>query len=225
MPGLCSNFLYDVLKLFFVINPHIIVPFFLSCTQNYTNSERDAMGRRMCLYGLGLGLAFGLGGNAVLQSLGVSIPAFRMSGGVLLAVAAWGLLYSDPSPSNASPAEVNPHADISLCPLAFPMFVGPATITKIISMVQQSREGGLLETSAVFAALVFLIIVTYLFITFGSSLVRLLGHSGLVILQKVAGILLIAMSLEMIAGGAKDYFWPEPVAAVAASSVATTAAP
>lgn len=215
MLELITNLVGNMVILFFVINPHIIVPFFLSCTQNYTNSERNAMGRRMCWYGLFLGLLFGLLGTSVLHMLGVTIPAFRMGGGLLLAVAAWGLLYSKHSSNDSDEAQgmEESHADISLCPLAFPMFIGPATITTMISLIHKAHEVSIWAEGSVLLAMILIIILTYIFILLGSSIVRLLGRSGLLILEKIAGILLIAMSIEMIASGAKDYFMPSADAA------------
>lgn len=215
-----ENLLSYLFTLFFVLNPHLVLPFFLACTQNYTNSERKLMGKKMCLFGLFFGLTFGILGHSILNLLEVTIPAFRMGGGLLLAVAAWGLLYSktviperDPSIDSGS------HADISLCPLAFPMFVGPATLTTIINMIQQAQSVGVIEQATVILALVILIGVTYICTLFGSSIVRLFGKNGLVILEKIGGILLIAMSIEMMAGGAKAYFLTTTPAAIEAQVV------
>lgn len=192
-----------LLKLFFVVNPHLVVPFFLSYTQNYTNSERKKVGKKMCLYGLFLALSFAIFGEMILNLLGVSRPAFRIGGGLLLGVAAWNLLYGKNSP-DGSESNVASNADISLCPLAFPMFIGPATITTMMGMLQDAKG---LQDQALVVFTVFLIILgTYILLLFGTAIMKVLGRSGSVILEKVGGILLIVMCIEMIFGGARTFF-------------------
>ena len=202
-----DNFLGYFLKLFFVINPHIVVPFFLSCTQNYTNSERKITAIKMTLYGLLIGLLFAAFGKTLLTTLGISISAFRIGGGLLLAVAAWGLLYSDNTPKNTETIDETARVDISLSPLAFPMFIGPATLTTLVGMIFEAKPLGVTEQILVVVTMCLIILLTYILTLFGNSIVRFLGRGGAIILQKLGGILLIAMSIEMISGGAKAYFF------------------
>jgi multiple antibiotic resistance protein len=161
----------------------------------------------MCLYGLFLGLSFVFLGESLLKALGVSIPAFRMGGGVLLGVTAWGLLYSDNKPSENVPfSESTMRFDISLCPLAFPMFIGPATLTTLVSLILEAKAVSIFEASLVVIALLLLIALTYVLTLLGSGIVKILGRNGAIILEKVGGILLVAISIEMIAGGARIFF-------------------
>lgn len=165
------------------------------------------MGIKMCLYGLFLGLSFAIAGNFFLSSLGVTVPAFRIGGGLLLGVAAWGLLYSSPTPpTKETSPEHALRSDISLCPLAFPMFIGPATLTTLIGMIQEAQTISDFEPVLVIGAMIFIILLTYILILFGGTIVKILGRNGAIILEKIGGILLIAMSIEMISGGIKAYF-------------------
>ncbi|GHS92868.1 UPF0056 membrane protein [Alphaproteobacteria bacterium] len=196
-----------VIVLFFVINPQIILPFFLSCTQTYTDSERKRTALKMCVYGLSFGVAFSALGSLLLGALGISAAAFRVGGGILLGVAAWGLLYSGPkAPSDEASPEQALHHDISLCPLAFPMFVGPATLTTLVRLVEDSKKISAVEPFLVVGAMALIVAVTYILISFSSFFLKLLGKNGTVILEKVSGIFLIAMAAEMIIGGLKVYF-------------------
>ncbi|MDR0631434.1 MAG: MarC family protein [Holosporales bacterium] len=198
-------------RLFFVIGPHITVPFFLSCTQNYTNSERKSIGAKMCLYGLVIGIVFCLAGNSVLDGLGVSGAAFKTGGGLLLAVAGWGMIYSKPkAPSESTSPEIAMRSDIALCPLAFPMLIGPATLTTIIGMVKDAKPLGIVEQSLIVATMAAIIGIVYICVLGGGTLMRLLGKSGPVILEKVGGILLMGMALEMMFCGVKMYMFAKP---------------
>lgn len=195
-------------KFFFVLNPHIVVPFFFSCTQNYTNSERKTLAIRMTLYALFLGFLFAVFGTHVLGLVGVTIPAFRIGGGILLMVAAWGMLYGAAEDSDSAEEEPTQthRTDISLCPLAFPMLVGPATLTTLVGMVEGAKSVSTFEPILVVGAMTLVIAVNYFLILFGAPLFKLLGKSGGLILEKISGILLVAMSIEMICGGAKAFF-------------------
>lgn len=203
-----SGFVGYLFKFFFVLNPHIVVPFFFSCTQNYTQSERRTLAVRMTLFGLGLGILFAAFGTHVLGLVGVDIPAFRIGGGILLMVAAWNMLYGDSSngaASNEEPTQTH-HMDISLCPLAFPMLVGPATLTTLVGMVNEAKSVSFIEPFLVTLAMVTIIGINYALILFGAPLFKLLGKSGGLILEKVSGILLVSMAIQMICGGIKSFF-------------------
>jgi multiple antibiotic resistance protein len=203
-----ENVVSYFVKLFFVLNPHIVVPFFLSCTQNYTSAERKIVGAKMCIYAFGLGLVFCVLGNSILDSLGISKAAFKAGGGLLLGRAAWGMLYSKPkAPSEGTSPEISMRSDISLCPLAFPMLVGPATLTTIVGMIKDAEAIGIVEQGLIVATLALIIGITYICVLGGGTLMRILGKSGPVILEKAGGILLIGMSIEMICFGVKLYFF------------------
>lgn len=204
-----ENFGGYIVKLFFVLNPHLVVPFFLSATQNYTNSERKSIGLKMCLYAAALGLFFVLAGEKLLESLGVTLPIFRVGGGLLLGVAAWHMLYDQDDPRSDPASSSLTRADISLCPMAFPMLAGPATLTTLVGMAIEAKSVSLMESILVVAAFLLIIGITYALTLCGNGLMKLLGKSGGTILQKVGGILIIAMSLQMMAGGIKAFFWPE----------------
>jgi multiple antibiotic resistance protein len=195
-------------KLFFVLNPHIVVPFFLSCTQNYTSSERKIVGAKMCIYAFALGLVFCVLGNKVLDALGISKAAFKAGGGLLLAKAAWGMLYSKPTPpSEGTSPEISMRSDIALCPLAFPMLVGPATLTTIVGMIKDAEAIGFVEQGLIVATMGVIIAITYVCLLGGGTIMKILGKNGPVILEKAGGILLIGMSIEMICWGLKLYFF------------------
>jgi multiple antibiotic resistance protein len=213
----------NLIKLFFVINPHIVVPFFLSLTQHYTNAERRATAAKMCVYGLGLGLLFIFCGNGLLNMLGVTLPAFRICGGFLLGVSGYGLLYSKDD-GGASNAEGGVRNDVSLCPLAFPMFVGPATLTTLVGMVQDAKGiGGGADFMVIFA-FIMIVALTYVLNLCGNGFVRILGRSGLMLLGKIGGILIMAIAVQMVVGGAKAFFCEQPVAAAQVTQATQDAA-
>lgn len=194
----------NLVQLFFVLNPHIVLPFFLSMTQNYTQSEQRSIGLKMCLYSFLLGFLFIFGGGSLLDALGVPVSLFRVGGGLLLGVAAWNMLYSPSKPSDATSAEPPVHADIALSPLAFPMLVGPATLTKLVSMVQETSST--FEYCSVLIAFIVMIGLFYGLTWCGGPVMRLLGKNGSMILEKIGGILLVAMAAAMIFGGLKAFY-------------------
>jgi multiple antibiotic resistance protein len=194
-------------KFFVAVNPLVVVPFFLACTQNYTTAERRIVAGKMCLYGLMLIILFAACGNTILDWLGVSVAAFSIGGGVILANAAWGLLFSDLSPplEETSP-EIAMRRDISMCPLAFPIFIGPATLTFLVNMVCAAKEVSAVEPFVVTAVVVLFVGITYILTLFGDVILKLLGRNGAMIISRVGGIFLFSISIGMIATGIKTFF-------------------
>lgn len=204
-----GSFGRHMVQIFFFVNPHIVLPLFLSMTQNYTSSERRTMGIKACIYALALGYGFAFGGGVLLDLLGVPVSLFRAGGGLLLGVTAWNLLYASPKKEGSSAEPTSTvRADLSLSPLAFPLITGPATLTGIVTVVQTAaaRNGVFVGYSTVLLEFSIVIGILYLCLVCGDFILKLLGRNGCLILEKLGGIILIAMSATMIFGGLKAFF-------------------
>lgn len=195
----------DLWKLFFMVNPHIGLPIFLSMTQNYTSSERRNLATKACLYALCLGFGFVFGGGALLKALEVPVSLFGVGGGFLLGVAAWGMLYPSPKKTTNN-SEEQLRGDPSLSPLAFPLITGPATLTALVSMAQSGEGASMAGYASVLLAFTIIMAITYAFFLSGGVILKFLGKNGCLILEKLGGIVLVALSATMIFGGLKTFF-------------------
>ena len=175
-----------------ILDPPGAIPIFLALTGPLTPKQKVAAARRASLVALGVIASFAVFGQRILDYLHISLPALQGAGGLLLLVVALQLLTG---------AETEQHADagvnVALVPLGTPLLAGPGAIVATQLAVQDAADtGGLV---AVAAALVAAILVVFLTFRFASPLARVLKDSGIVLLTRIAGLLLSAIAVQMMA--------------------------
>ena len=191
--------------LFIIIDPFGLAPIFLALTNGMTAAQRRAIAIRACLIGAALMLAFLFLGEALLGFIGISMPAFRIAGGVLLFLTALEMLFQKRQARREDNAtEVETHDDPSVFPLAMPLIVGPGAITTIILLAGQAE--GAADLAAV--AGVMLTVLASVFVAFllAPYLEKLLGKTGINILTRLLGMLLAALAVQFILDGVAQSF-------------------
>jgi multiple antibiotic resistance protein len=137
--------------------------------------------------------------------VGVSLSAFRVAGGIVLLITALDMLRARQSETRTSPEEAQEATskeDVAIVPLAIPLLAGPGAIATV--MVLMSRASGVVSVVAVLVSVVLTMTASY-FLLRGASLVqRVLGQSGVAILQRVMGLLLAAIAVQFIAEGGRE---------------------
>ncbi|SMY09611.1 MarC family protein [Flavimaricola marinus] len=187
--------------LFIIIDPPGLVPLFIALTQGLGAAQRRAIAYRACLVAAALMLAFLFLGEALLGFIGISMPAFRIAGGVLLFLTALDMLFERRQSRREHSAEegVDPDHDPSVFPLALPLIVGPGAITTIILLAGQAQGPADFVAITVVMALV---LVTVLIAFLASSFFeRMLGKTGINIVTRVLGMLLAALAVQFILDG------------------------
>ncbi len=175
-----------------ILDPPGAIPIFLALTGQLTARERAAAARRASLVALGVIASFAVFGQRILDYLNISLPALQGAGGLLLLIVALQLLTGTASQPHAE-AGVN----VAMVPLGTPLLAGPGAIVATMLAVQRADgPGGLV---AVAAALLSAVLVVYLTFRFGEPLARLLKESGIVLLSRIAGLLLSAIAVQMVA--------------------------
>jgi multiple antibiotic resistance protein len=185
--------------LFVVIDPPGLVPMFIALTAGMSNERRRAMALRACLIAAALLTLFGLFGESILGFIGISMPAFRIAGGILLFLTALDMLFERRT-TRREGQTVDPDHDPSVFPLATPLIAGPGAIASMILLVGQA--GG--SWSAAFWVLLLLwvmILVTFLFLLASPPLERLLGRTGTIVITRLLGMLLAALSVQFVIDG------------------------
>ena len=193
--------------LFIIIDPPGLAPLFLALTQGMTNAQRRAIGLRACMIAFGLMLVFLFLGEAVLGFVGITMPAFRIAGGVLLFLTALEMLFQRRQArreENAAEGATEHQDDPSVFPLALPLIVGPGAITTIILFA--SRAEGAVDFAAIVAVMV--AVLTAVFVSFLASgyIERILGKTGINIVTRVLGMLLAALAIQFILDGIRQSF-------------------
>ncbi len=188
--------------LFVVIDPPGLVPLFIALTQGMPNAARRAMALRACLIAAVLLTLFGLAGEAVLNFIGISMPAFRIAGGILLFLTALDMLFERRTQRREG-QQADPNHDPSVFPLATPLIAGPGAIATMILLVGQSGPGWT-GTFLVMGLLWAMILVTYLFLLASPPLERLLGRTGTNVITRLLGMLLAALSVQFVIDGVRQ---------------------
>lgn len=200
-----AAFITAFVTLFVIIDPIGLFPIYVSLTQGVPPRERRTIAIRACVTAFVILSLFAFAGEALLNGIGISMPAFRIAGGILLFVTAFDMLFERRTKRREDQAEEaeEDYPDPSIFPLAIPLLAGPGAITSVILLAGQ--DTGIQTTLAVLGvALLVLGIVFCLFLTAG-HLERLLGRTGITVITRLLGMLLAALAVQFILDGLKDF--------------------
>ena len=189
--------------LFVVIDPIGLTPLFVALTKGANAQHRRGVAVRASLIGATILLAFALFGEAVLGFIGISMPAFQIAGGVLLFLTALDMLFERRTKRRED--KVSDMPDPSVFPLATPLIAGPGAIATMILLMGQANST--VDTLAVVAVALSVILIVFLFFLSAGFLERLLGHTGIEVATRLLGMLLAALSIQFMINGLNSITW------------------
>ena len=187
--------------LFVVIDPPGLVPLFIALTTGMDTAHRRKLAQRACIIAAVLLTLFGLFGEQLLSFIGISMPAFRIAGGILLFLTALDMLFERRTQRREG-QHPDPNHDPSVFPLATPLIAGPGAIATMILLMGQAGEDWTLRL-AVLGLLYGMILATFLFLLASAPLERLLGRTGTVVITRLLGMLLAALSVQFVIDGVR----------------------
>lgn len=201
--------LVSLSAVFFVVDPFAAVPMFLAMTRADSLEKRRAMALRASVATFVILTVFSIAGAAIFRTLGISMGAFKVAGGVLLLLMAIDMIRTRPSPARITQGEVDEGAqkdDIAIVPLAMPLLAGPGSIATVVVLMGRARtgHGQWWQVAAVLGAIAVTALASYLVLRAASRIDRVLGQSGMSILSRVAGILLAAIAIQFMLDGIHD---------------------
>ncbi len=188
--------------LFVVMDPIGLVPLFLALTQGMSAKARLAIGLRACIIAAAMLLVFGVAGEAILSAIGISMPAFRIAGGILLFLTALDMLFERRTERREN-KKTEPEHDPSVFPLATPLIAGPGTIASMILLTGE-MGGDWSATGVVIGLMLVLIVITYLFFMAATPLEKVLGRTGTLVVTRLLGMLLAALSVQFVIDGIRQ---------------------
>jgi multiple antibiotic resistance protein len=202
-----SSLLSSFVTLFVTIGPTETAVIFAGLTSGIHHNERRSLAlRSVAIAGLML-LLFAVGGNSVLSLLHVSLPAFRVAGGLLLFLQALTLTFSSPGLSSINEGErrdAEKPGDIAVFPLAFPLIASPGALSAVVLLT--GRANGLTEEAYIILMTGLCLIITYVAMRAADALVRLLGQTGADVVGRISGILLAGLAVQFIFDGLRSGF-------------------
>ncbi len=199
-------FVYAFASLFIIVNPVEATVVFISLTRGLDQMERRHICRRTTTVAFIMAMLFALGGEMLLGFFQITIDSLRVAGGILLFLVAVDMLRAK-QPKKVTEAELldaNEREDVSVFPLATPLLTGPGAITTIIILMGAATV--LAEKAIVLAAMTATFLLTYVILRSSDLINRILGLTGILVLTRIMGLVLGAISVDFVARGAFNLY-------------------
>jgi multiple antibiotic resistance protein len=193
--------------LLIILDPVALAPIFISLTQGMTADERRRVATRASLIAFFILAFFGLGGEILLRLLGVGIPAFRISGGLLLFWIAFEMVFERRNERKQHTADIAITEDhirnVAAFPLAIPLMAGPGAITAVILLAGRA-DGNIFYLGALIALIALGVLSCFLVFLTAGRVARWLGVTGNIVLSRLLGVILAGLAIQFIINGVTD---------------------
>lgn len=184
--------------LFVIMDPVGTVPIFLSLTSGRSAATARRAAWQAVLVSFFVIVVFAVFGQGILDYLGISLPALQCAGGLLLLLVALELLTGkDDEPTAAA------GTNVALVPLGTPLLAGPGAI--VATMVFTKRVDGVGDADAIALGIIGVHLVLWLAMRFSLPILRLIRESGVLLVTRIAGLLLSAIAVQMVADAVRAF--------------------
>jgi multiple antibiotic resistance protein len=200
------NYLLNaVITLFVTVDPVGLAPIFASMTLGMTRAERRTIGVRATVTATAILVAFALFGDRLLVFLGISLAAFRISGGLLLFWTAFEMVFNRREQRKAASVGSvtvltrDEMSHLAVVPLAIPLISGPGSISATILLSSQAPD--LVGLAGLILVIVAVMALVFALFEAAGPIDRLLGATGRAVTSRLLGVILAALSVQFVAGG------------------------
>jgi multiple antibiotic resistance protein len=201
-----QGLLQQFLKLFFtvllIMDPIGILPQFLAITGEYdAHTRRTIIRHSVIIAGLVL-LIFVIFGRVILLFFGITPGAFYISGGILFFIISFEMIQSKPRARTTPASSIDPSDSkmIAVFPIAIPLIAGPGMITTIMLNVSESNFT-IVSLCILLAAIILGLLIEYAALRAGSLILKLIGTTGMFVVEKIMGLILSGLSIQLIYDG------------------------
>ncbi len=192
-------------SIFFLVDPFAALPTFLSVTADQDPAKRVRTARKASLTALVILSAFAAAGQYIFRIFGITLPAFEVAGGIILLLIGLDMLEAKRSPTQESTGDTEAASskdDAGVVPMGIPMLAGPGAITSVMVLVGQARNFG--EHLAIYAAILITAAASFLVLGSAVRVAEALGQTGIRILVRIMGLLLVALAVQDFVNGMVD---------------------
>jgi multiple antibiotic resistance protein len=188
----------------FIVDPIAVVPTYLVITQGQSAVQRRITARRACVAATVLLVTFAAVGRGIFELFGITMPAFRIAGGLILWLVAMDMLHGNRSTQEgtAEITEATYKDDVALTPLAMPMLAGPGAISTVMVLSGQARTTP--QTIAVYLAILVTAFICWLTLRVAEPLVLRMGQTGIRVMTRIMGLLLAAIAVQFVITGVRE---------------------
>lgn len=185
-----------------IMNPIANIPIFLSLVQDADKATKDNINKKATTIAFLIVLIFVLLGKFIFELFGITIPAFKITGGILVFYVGFEMLQSKKSVIKHL-KKVKIDENIAVSPLAIPILAGPGTIVTAMNFVPDTNYFHIAIVIFIFAIMCYL---TYLAFRFSEYFIKNIGHNIITVIGKLMGLILAIMGTGMIIQGIKIAF-------------------
>ena len=192
-------------SILFLVDPIAIVPAYLSFVKTETPERRKATARAACVTAAITLIIFATAGDLILKVFGVTLPAFRIAGGLVLWLVAMDMLRAKRSTQEGSEelAEGEVKEDVAITPLGIPMLAGPGAMSTV--MVLSAQAGPEMAPKAiVYGSIVVVMVLSWMLLRVADRVFARLGESGIRVTTRVMGLILAAIAVQLVLSGMRD---------------------
>jgi multiple antibiotic resistance protein len=201
MENLVTYSLSVFMSFFAIMNPIANTPIFLGLVEGETYDNRKKTARKATITAFIIVVSFIIAGKYIFELFGITIPAFKITGGILIFYVGFEMLMSKRSSIHSNNSEDNNNLAVS--PLAIPILAGPGTIVTAMNSV---THAGFVHIGIVIAIFALMIFLTYLAFSFGELIVKKVGTNLISVIGKLMGLILAVIGTGMITEGIKLSF-------------------
>jgi multiple antibiotic resistance protein len=194
-------------SIFFLVDPFATIPSFLAITGSMTPERRKRMARKGTLTAWIVLTLFAVCGQLIFRMFGITLPAFEVAGGLILLLIGLDMLEAKRSPTaeaHGDTEEATGKEDAGIVPLGIPMLAGPGAISSVMVLVGQVPSLWHWEMAAILGSITITCLVSYWVLAGAGRVREIMGETGIRILVRIMGLLLVALAMQFFVNGLTD---------------------
>jgi multiple antibiotic resistance protein len=199
-------------SIFFLVDPFTVIPLFLAVTSDSPPQERRWIARRSAWTCAIVLSTFAVAGSLIFKMFGITLPAFKIAGGIILLQIGLDMLQARQSSTKATPAEAEESVskrDASIIPLGMPMLAGPGAISTVMVLVGESHS--VWQHVVIYSTIIATALASFLILSAAGRVQQYMGQTGIRILTRMMGLLLVALAVQFVANGLIDFGLLKPL--------------
>ena len=192
-------------SMFSIVDPIGVVPVYLALVGAETPAEQQRTAVRSTITATLVLSLFAATGTAIFHFFGITIPAFKVAGGILMFLMALEMMRAHTSPVKSTPEETSAAQskhDVAIVPIGIPLLSGPGAIAAAIMWSSRAHQAS--EKVALFASIGLVTAITLITLLFAGRVVRLFGKTGINLVSRIMGLILAATAAQFVLDGWKE---------------------
>jgi multiple antibiotic resistance protein len=194
-------------SIFFLVDPFAAIPSFLAITESADPARRKRMARKGAVTSFIVLSSFAVGGQLIFRLFGITLPAFEIAGGLILLLIGLDMLEAKRSPTQEAMGdaeEASHKEDAGIVPLGIPMLAGPGAISSVMVLVGQVPSLWHWEMGAILGSIGLTALISYWVLAGAGRVRQVMGETGIRILVRIMGLLLVALAMQFFVNGLTD---------------------